>query len=204
MTDRFDAVIFDMDGVLCAYDFDARLAYIERMSGCPALQVRRAIFDSGFEDQADRGELTVGAYMDGIAARLGRAIPREAWLAARAAAMKPNPEVLDMAQTIGRRLPVAVLTNNGALLEAALPDVFPDLRAVFGERVFFSCTLGMAKPEPAVYRVVLDRLGTTSARGLFIDDKAEYIAGARRAGLATHLFRDAETLRAAFTSAGLL
>lgn len=204
MSDRFDAVIFDMDGVLCTYDFEARLAYIERMSGCPAVQVRRAIFESGFEDEADRGELTADAYMAGIAARVGKTVSRELWLTARAAAMAPNAEVLDMAQTVSRRLPVAVLTNNGALLEGALGDVFPDLRAVFGARIFFSCALGIAKPEPAVYRLVLDRLGATSGRGLFIDDMPEYIAGARRAGLVTHLFRDAPTLRAALMNAGLL
>lgn len=204
MSDRYEAVVFDMDGVLCAYDFEARLAYLERMTGCPAVQVRRAVFESGFEDEADRGELTVEAYMAGIAARLGKPISQEVWLAARAAAMAPNVEVLEMAQTIGRSLPVAVLTNNGALLQASLGDVFPDVLAAFGERIFFSCMLGIAKPEPAVYRLVLDRLGAAPGRALFIDDNADHIAGARRAGLATHHFRDAATLRAALTSAGLL
>ncbi|MFQ5468439.1 MAG: hypothetical protein ACE5DS_09940, partial [Kiloniellaceae bacterium] len=95
-----EAVIFDMDGVLCAYDFPARLAHLERRIGVPAETIDEAIFRSGFEDAADRGEMDEAAYLSGLSARLGTPVTRADWLAARAAAMTPNRDVLDLARSL--------------------------------------------------------------------------------------------------------
>lgn len=198
-----EAVIFDMDGVLCAYDFPARLAHLERRIGVPAETIDEAIFRSGFEDAADRGEMDEAAYLSGLSARLGTPVTRADWLAARAAAMTPNRDVLDLARSLAARLPVAVLTNNGYFLKSALPDLFPQVGEIFADHVYISAALGLAKPDPAAFRAVAARLGVAPARTFFTDDSATYIEGARAAGLTTHLFQNAATLRHALVAVGL-
>ena len=51
------------------------------------------------------------------------------------------------------------------------------------DELFYSCDLGVAKPEPAYFAAALATLGATPAQVLFVDDSATNVAGARDAGL---------------------
>jgi FMN phosphatase YigB (HAD superfamily) len=53
----------------------------------------------------------------------------------------------------------------------------------------------MAKPDPAIYRLTLERLGTRPEETLFIDDKQANIDAARALGLIGILFTTVERLR---------
>jgi glucose-1-phosphatase len=204
MSATIEAAIFDMDGVLCAYDFAARLDHMARLIGSPAPDIRAEIFDSGWDARSDRGEIGTAAYLAGCSTRLGTEVSRAAWLEARAAAMTPNLDVLAIARSLAAHLPVAVLTNNNRLLAENLPGVFPQVPEIFGEHVYVSAVLGLAKPDPAAYLAVMARLEVAEpGRVLFIDDRADYIAGAEGAGLKTHLFRNAAALRTDIASLGL-
>ena len=63
-----------------------------------------------------------------------------------------------------------------------------------------SCYLGLRKPEPAIYLRALDILGRPAERILFIDDRAENVAGALTAGMKAIRFEGAEALRRELTS----
>ncbi len=80
--------------------------------------------------------------------------------------------------------------------EAALLDRFRDI-LVSGE-------VKLVKPDPAIYALALDRFGLAPGEGLFVDDRADNVAAAARAGFVGHVFRDAPTLRSALEGYGLL
>src|SRR5689334_17762106 len=89
------AVIFDMDGVLCRYDLENRLAALAGLSGRSPEDVKQSIWGSGFEEDADSGRYADGAaYLKAFGERLGHAISAAEWIAARRASMTPDPEVL--------------------------------------------------------------------------------------------------------------
>jgi putative hydrolase of the HAD superfamily len=46
-----------------------------------------------------------------------------------------------------------------------------------------SCEVGLLKPDPEIYRLALQRLQVEAAATLFVDDRAENVAGAEAAGL---------------------
>jgi putative hydrolase of the HAD superfamily len=193
-----------MDNVLCDYDIQRRLTHMAETTGLMPDFIHQAIWESGFDAAADRGEISAADYLAGCARRLNVPLSRQDWVAARAVSMTPNPAVLDIARTVGRSLPIAMFTNNGLLLKAALPESFPDVFGIFGSRVFFSAELGLAKPDPDAFLALAGRLRADPRRVLFIDDSADYIAGARKAGLHTHHFSRIEALRAELTGFGLL
>lgn len=60
----------------------------------------------------------------------------------------------------------------------------------------WSCELGIAKPDPAIYLYTCDRLGIPPENALFLDDKPENIAAAEECGLQAILFTTAEALDA--------
>jgi FMN phosphatase YigB (HAD superfamily) len=61
----------------------------------------------------------------------------------------------------------------------------------------------MAKPEPAIYRLVLEKLGTEPAETLFLDDKQLNVDAARALGMQALVFSNIDKLRTDLIAAGL-
>jgi len=61
----------------------------------------------------------------------------------------------------------------------------------------------MAKPDPAIYQLTLERLGTRAEETLFIDDKAVNVETASALGVVGIRFTTIEHLRDELIAAGL-
>ena len=92
-----------------------------------------------------------------------------------------------------RGLLTAVLSNMGDKVHAHMEREFSWL-ARFDVRVW-SYQLGVAKPDPAIYRYVLERLGTQPHETLFLDDKLVNIQAAAAMGMKGLVFSSVEQLR---------
>jgi putative hydrolase of the HAD superfamily len=67
----------------------------------------------------------------------------------------------------------------------------------------WSYQLGVAKPDAAIYRYALERLGTHPEETLFVDDKRENVETAAAIGMKGMIFSDVEKLRADLVESGL-
>ena len=72
------------------------------------------------------------------------------------------------------------------------------------EGVVVSGRVKLAKPDPAIFRYLLDTYGLQSEDILFVDDHEPNIVAARALGIETHHFRGAAGLRADLVARGLL
>jgi 2-haloacid dehalogenase len=72
------------------------------------------------------------------------------------------------------------------------------------DAVVISGEVGVSKPDPRIYRHLLERTRFDPAKTLFVDDVPVNLAVAVEHGLRTHLFRDPPTLRAELETLGLL
>ena len=70
--------------------------------------------------------------------------------------------------------------------------------------IVVSGRVGLAKPDPAIFRYLLDSYGLTASDVFFVDDHEPNIVGARALGIHAHHFRDATSLRADLEAHGLL
>ena len=189
-----EAVIFDMDDVLCRYDLGKRLRVLSRITGKTPRDIRAAIWDSGFEDAADSGGFAdPDQYLTEFNQRIGFELSRAEWIRARREAMTPWPAMLGLARTIGKQARTAIYTNNGPLTKASIGELFPDLALVFGEH-YYSFEFGTKKPDPESFRRLMRKMACDPTRCWFIDDKRSNVAGARLAGLRGHHFRSREQL----------
>lgn len=187
-------VIFDMDDVLCHYDLGRRLRALSQISGKTPRDIRAAIWDSGFEDDADSGGYPdADVYLAEFSYRIGHTITRQQWIAARRESMIPSDEVLALAQAIGKFSRLAIYTNNGPIVKSSLDDLFPQAAAIFKER-YCSYEFGTKKPDPDSFTKLLAKIKISPADTWFIDDKRSNVQGARLAGLKAHHFRSYEAL----------
>lgn len=103
------------------------------------------------------------------------------------------PELLRELHARGDRL--LVLSNMPAEVWPPLTEMF-DWFSLFDGAVV-SGDEKVVKPDPAIYRVLVERFGVDPARSTFVDDRAENVAAARALGFDAILFSDATSLRRA-------
>lgn len=65
----------------------------------------------------------------------------------------------------------------------------------------FSCEVGEVKPQPEIYRRLIEASGHEACNLLFIDDRAENVEAARRAGLRAVVYPSFEHLKSGADSA---
>ena len=198
------AVIFDVGNVL--YDWNPRFLYERLIADDRALDAfLRDVVTAEWHFQHDAGR----PFADTSAELIAR-FPRHADLIA-AWAPRFNETiggVLSGMAELVRELdtadvPLFAITNFSGEFwppfrarEAALFDRFRDVVVSGDER--------LVKPDPAIYRLALDRFELTAGEALFVDDRADNIAGARAVGMRAHLFIGAEALRRELIEIGLL
>ena len=71
------------------------------------------------------------------------------------------------------------------------------------EDILVSGREGLAKPDPAIYALLIERFGLEPERTVFIDDTVVNVEAAERAGLVALHFTDAARLRADLRQLGL-
>ena len=175
-------IVFDLGGVLFARD--------KHKCSPEFIDFFRFIRTDPMPDfwvEYDRGTLTFDQVIDALCAlhgctpEMARAYLREA--IDRQEPVRATERLVGGLKRAGYRL--YVLSNMSREFIDFLRRA--DVYALFDGEVV-SCEEGTVKPEPRIYRILLDRYGLDPAQTLFIDDRAANIAAAREAGIDGFLF----------------
>jgi putative hydrolase of the HAD superfamily len=112
-----------------------------------------------------------------------------------------NPAMLAWQLALKQRgLMTAILSNMGDYVMASVEREFDWIHRF--DVLVWSFELGLAKPDPAIYRHTISKLGVKPEEALFIDDKRENIETARALGLQAIEFSTVERLRADLIAQG--
>lgn len=124
------------------------------------------------------------------------------------------PEVLEVLaahQALNTELAALLTRSRPAMRTAILTNAGPGRRAELVTRfgadtlvdlIVVSAEEGVAKPDPAIYRLTCQRLGLAPADCLFVDDTPANVEGARRAGLRAELYSTVPELGVLLNYAG--
>ena len=180
MRPDFDAVIWDFGGVITTSPFDAFARY-ERERGLP-VGIIRHINASNPNANAwarfERSEVDAAAFdrlFAAEAAALGHAIPGADVIALLAGDIRPRM-VLALDQLKQAGFVLGCITNNvaagegaGMARDAQAAGAVGAILARF-DHVIESSKAGVRKPDPAIYRMMLDRIGIVAERAIYLDD----------------------------------
>jgi putative hydrolase of the HAD superfamily len=110
------------------------------------------------------------------------------------------PGILPLLEELRAQYRLACLSNSNAVHMGALRD---SMDGQF-ERQFISCDMGLAKPEPAVFEVVIKELDVAGSDVLFFDDSAANVSAATSAGMVGERVRGPDELRERLRHHGLI
>lgn len=117
----------------------------------------------------------------------------------------PNMELVKLILKLKKAgYKTAILSNtSGLVMRPTIKSYFGrDINDLFDE-VVISSEVGLLKPDPAIYKLVMKKLGTTPPESVFIDDAEEYLLPARNLGMTAILFRSNQMLRKALRKVGI-
>ena len=204
MASTIRAVVFDLGGVLI--DWNPRYLYRKLFDGDEAGMEAflGTVCTPAWNEEQDGGR----AFADAVALLVARHPTQAAlieayhtrWEEMLAGPITGSVEIL--AALKARRTPLYALTNWSA-------EKFPIARRRFDflqwfDGIVVSGEIRLKKPDPAIFRHMLDRFGLAAGETLFIDDSERNVAGAQAAGMTSLLFRSPEELRTELAEFGVL
>ena len=191
------AVIFDYGMVLTGPPDPEAHAAMMRITGLPAEKLDPLYWAD--RHAFDEGKLTGEAYWRDILRQAGLTLGPSAiaelldWDARMW--MTLNPAMLAWQGALkARGILTAVLSNIGDSVQQAMERELKWLSRF--NVLVWSYRLRIAKPDPAIYRYTLEKLGTQPAETLFIDDRQENVEAATALGMKALLFTTVDQLRA--------
>jgi putative hydrolase of the HAD superfamily len=195
--DMIKAIIFDWGGVLCEETALGLISYFSQALKVDPKPLVRAF--RPYLPAFQKGEISEDDLWQGMCAvlKIERPYNQSLWGEALRAIYTPKREMFDLASQLKAKGYTVGLLSNAE--QAAMQFFYEQGYAMFDVAVF-SCAEGTRKPEQKIYEIALERLHVTPHEAIFIDDRADFLAGAQRLGIHTILFKGHEQVRQELTS----
>jgi putative hydrolase of the HAD superfamily len=186
-----EAVIWDFGGVLTTSPFDAFTRF-ETERGLPADLIRRTNAVNHLENawaKFERAEIDIDAFDELFAAEsraLGAEVRGRDVLPLLAGELRP--EMVEALKRVGTTLKTGCITNN--LPANAIGSVggrsfyVAEVMALF-DHVIESAKIGLRKPDPKIYRMMVEALGVDPKACVYLDDIGVNLKPAREMGMTT-------------------
>jgi len=183
------AVIWDFGGVISSSPFEA-FARFEQDRGLPA-DFLRTVNATNHLDNAwarfERSDIDLDAFdreFHAESSALGHPVNGREVIALLGGSIRPA--MVEALRRLRPRLQIGLITNN--VISPGMRSVDPhgrdDVLPLF-HHVIESAKVGLRKPDPAIYRLMLDTLGVAAERAVFLDDLGVNLKPARELGMHT-------------------
>ena len=183
MTSNIEAIIFDFGGVMVPFSQMDSLKEQEPRLGLQPGSLAEMLWRSADWRLAEVGAITDEEYWRRIGAQLGLHTP-EAIRDFQQDLFRDAKTDLQMANLVRRlrsRYRIGLLSNASDILPRLLRERY-GLDGLFDVEVV-SALVGLAKPDPAIYQLALERLGTAPEATVFVDDYEPNVEAAAELGI---------------------
>src|SRR5579864_9368642 len=192
-----EAVIWDFGGVLTSSPFEA-FARFERERGLPADIIRRTNAANHLDNawaKFERAEVDIEAFDRLFAAEslaLGAEVRGKDVLPLLAGDLRP--QMVEALRHIKSTFKTGCITNNlpaNAIGSAGGRTLYIAEVMVLFDHVIESAKIGLRKPDPKIYHMMVEALAVDPKRSVYLDDLGVNLKPARDMGMTTIKVRDA-------------
>ena len=189
----FDAILFDLGGVLIDIDYHKTITAFESL-GMADFKSAYSQADQGqLFDDFETGQISAQRFINQLLPHLYRnTTPNQVAHAWNAMILGVPMEKITLLSGLKKTFPLYLLSNTNELhipvVRREWAKVSPEPMEFFFDEVFLSHEIGMRKPAQETFRFVCEKINIHPSRLFFVDDSIQHINGALEAGLqAFHL-----------------
>ena len=176
------AVLFDFGGVIVRTNDRTPRERLAARLGIAYDQLSSLVFDSESALQATLGKITTQEHWEALRNELGLSqddhanLPLDFW-----GGDVLDQELVDYIRALRPDYKTSLISNAWDDLRQVLEYTWK-ISDVFDE-IIISAEVGVAKPDPRIYQIALERLAVAPQQAVFVDDYPANIAGARAVGM---------------------
>ncbi len=192
------AIIWDMGGVLVRTEDQHRRGRMAQRVGMTSIELNKLVFNSATATQASLGEVPVEAVWHYVAERLDLTpaslaeFIQEFW-----AGDVCDADLVQFIKNLREKYKTGLLSNAWSDARATIDSRYHLLDAF--DVVIFSAEVHLAKPDPRIYQLMLEKLGVQAPDAIFVDDFQENIDAANVLGIHGVHFENSLQARQAVT-----
>lgn len=187
-----ELLMFDIGGVILDYDENIHYAKVAHNIGVkPTLLVP---FVSNLVIRMEAGTLTIKEVEHIIAEKFGAKASQVRWEMEFINSSRPNVKVIKLANMLHKTCRVVLASNTNIGDYRTMLGKNGTLKELKYDKAFGSCYMGIRKPNPKFYRHILKFMKCNASNAIFIDNKKENVIAARKLGILSIQFRNADSL----------
>lgn len=197
---KIENIIFDLGGVLLDIDYNLTRAAFESL-GIADFDTMYSLADADpLFQKLETGKISEENFYKEFNHRTGNNFsPSEIKNAWNAMLLSFRENSLQYLASLRPHYKTYLLSNTNFIHIDSLKEIFNHKKREnpfddYFDKAFYSCGVGLRKPNINCYEWVLDDLKIDGAKTLFIDDSEQNIEGAKKAGLHTILLKPGEKI----------
>ncbi len=195
MSADIELVAFDLGNVLCTVDETTASKKISALCDKPWEEVYGIVFSQIRKLQFESGEMTFTEHALRAISNLGIDMPLDEFTDLYDSALIPAESMFSLVESLAETHRLALVSNTSEPHWKSAERFLPFSSSL--DPVIVSYEVGVMKPEPSFYDVLIQHSAVAARNILFIDDLAANIEGAETAGMIGHRFRSQSHLEIA-------
>jgi len=196
----FKNLIFDLGEVIIDIDYKQTISAFQKLAVVDFSSVVSYSAQNPVFDLYEKGKVSTPVFFDELRKYLRPGTTdkeiEDAW---NAIFQNFSAQKIELLKQLKTRYNTFALSNineiHVASIDKAAQTKFGE--AAFGNffhRVYYSNELGLRKPEPEIYALVLEKEGLNAAETFFVDDKKENVEAARAFGIHAYQLTNRDNL----------
>ncbi len=185
---KFDAIIFDLGGVLINLDYQKTTKAFEALGVSDFSELYSQAAQTELFSDFETGKISAQRFINELLVYLPKGTsPNKVVQAWNEMILDVPKNRISLLSELKKSYPVFLLSNTN---ELHVPVVRREWAKVtdlpmehYFDKVYFSHEMGMRKPHIETFHEVCQREGLQAEKTLFIDDTLQHIEGAKKAGL---------------------
>lgn len=199
INNNITTIIFDFGGVIINLDLPLCIRNLKAIGASDTEKYLSNFGQSGFFLQWEKGEINIENFRDEIRKLSQKEISDKEIDDAWCSFLQDIPEErIKLLEKLKGKYRLLLLSNSNPLhIDVSAANEFGrygyKLDDIF-DKCYISYELGLTKPDPAIFKHILDDLSLNPEECLFLDDGEKNIRIAQELGFETYLVRQGENL----------
>jgi HAD superfamily hydrolase (TIGR01509 family) len=185
-SNNITALALDLGNVLVKVDHLRFCRRLAALAGLSTEEVYARVFESDLEPGYDTGRLTSEEFHRRVMQHFGVILPFSQFSSWWNDIFDPMEGMAELVGYLSARFPLYLLSNTNTLHFSYIRENYSFLDLF--ESFVLSFEVGSRKPEPAIYRALIQQTGRPASQCLFVDDKLPFVTAAREQGLVSWQF----------------
>lgn len=186
-------IVFDLGGVIINLDITKTIKEFNQFSQVPFESVYTQLEQNPIFDLFDKGQISELDFFNQLTSAVNTKANYSQMVNAWNAMLLDFPtHRLQLLKDLKPKYKLFLLSNTNEThiteFENQLHQThgYPNLNSFF-EKVYYSCRIGMRKPDTEIFKFVLNQNQLIASETIFIDDSPQHVKGAESSGIKGYL-----------------